>query len=140
MDPMESQATPSTTSPPSDPSSTARPVACLRCRHRRSYCSKDRPKCSRCRHGNYECIYEEGRKITVNETYLRLLEEKVKAYEGVPDPLSSRRKAAKGMLRRQRSAAGETGQENEIEDDQDLLEPFNKLSMGGASTSTWLAS
>ncbi|KAK3368442.1 hypothetical protein B0H63DRAFT_455222 [Podospora didyma] len=56
-------------SPPTSPEQTAaRPIACLRCPNRRSFCSKDKPKCSRCRDGNFECTYEEARKIAVNET------------------------------------------------------------------------
>ncbi|KAK1751030.1 fungal-specific transcription factor [Echria macrotheca] len=55
--------------------------SCLRCRNRRSFCSKDKPKCMRCREGGFECRYEEGRRVAVNESYLRGLQAKVKAYE-----------------------------------------------------------
>ncbi|KIW05348.1 uncharacterized protein PV09_03864 [Verruconis gallopava] len=58
-----------------------RPVACWKCRRRRSYCSKDYPKCSRCKENNLECVYPDGRKITVSESYLRSLEARVKAFE-----------------------------------------------------------
>ncbi|PSR85672.1 fungal-specific transcription factor domain-domain-containing protein [Coniella lustricola] len=58
-----------------------RPVACNTCRDRRSYCSKDRPKCTRCRIGRLDCVYETARKITINEAYLRELEAKVRYYE-----------------------------------------------------------
>ncbi|KAG8156334.1 hypothetical protein KVR01_013786 [Diaporthe batatas] len=50
--------------------SVIRPVACHRCRQRRSYCSKDRPKCARCQAAGFECVYEEARKITINEAFV----------------------------------------------------------------------
>lgn len=45
-------------------------VRCQRCRERRSYCSKDRPKCTRCQSSNLDCVYKEGRNITVSEAYV----------------------------------------------------------------------
>ncbi|KAK0706192.1 fungal-specific transcription factor [Lasiosphaeria miniovina] len=103
-------------SPPSSPEqAAARPIACLRCRNRRSYCSKEKPKCSRCRDGAFECIYEEARKIAVSESYLRALEAKVKAYEG--------------------SMADDNDEELEAEDDHVLLGPFTQLSIDKPSTS-----
>ncbi|KAF1931645.1 uncharacterized protein M421DRAFT_98754 [Didymella exigua CBS 183.55] len=68
---------------------SGRPVACSRCRQRRSGCSKERPQCSRCRDSGLDCIYEEARKITITENYLRDLEAKVKEYEGFKGPGSS---------------------------------------------------
>ncbi|UNI17869.1 Transcriptional activator [Purpureocillium takamizusanense] len=62
---------------------TSRPVACLHCRRRRSYCSKEKPTCSRCRDAGLECVYEGARKVLVNETYLRELEAKAKALDKV---------------------------------------------------------
>ncbi|GJN71218.1 transcriptional activator [Purpureocillium lilacinum] len=62
---------------------TSRPVACLHCRRRRSYCSKEKPTCSRCRDAGLECVYEGARKVLVNETYLRELEAKSKALDKV---------------------------------------------------------
>ncbi|KAK0634239.1 fungal-specific transcription factor [Bombardia bombarda] len=122
----------------------ARPVACLRCRNRRSYCSKDKPTCTRCRDGAFDCIYEEARKIAVNESYLRELEAKVKAYEGLAAP--SRHKGVPIP----RVAAEETRNSNininingnasinnndeQFEDDHILLEPFAQLSIDQPST------
>ncbi|KAH8777662.1 fungal-specific transcription factor [Diaporthe sp. PMI_573] len=68
-------------SPKGSEESVIRPVACHRCRQRRSYCSKDRPKCTRCAAAGFECVYEEARKITINEAYLRELENKVSRLE-----------------------------------------------------------
>ena len=56
---------------------------CLHCRRRRSYCSKEKPTCSRCRDAGLECVYEGARKVLVNETYLRELEAKSKALDKV---------------------------------------------------------
>jgi len=42
--------------------------SCLRCRNRRSFCSKEKPKCSRCREGAFECVYEEARRVAINES------------------------------------------------------------------------
>ncbi|KAK3371036.1 fungal-specific transcription factor [Lasiosphaeria ovina] len=120
-------------SPPSSPEqAAARPVACLRCRNRRSYCSKEKPKCSRCRDGAFECIYEEARKIAVNESYLRALEAKVKAYEG-SFPLT--RGTAHAVPIRGRSMADDNDEELEAEDDHILLGPFTQLSIDKPSTS-----
>ncbi|KAL3951816.1 hypothetical protein ACCO45_013533 [Purpureocillium lilacinum] len=52
-------------------------------RRRRSYCSKEKPTCSRCRDAGLECVYEGARKVLVNETYLRELEAKSKALDKV---------------------------------------------------------
>jgi proline utilization trans-activator len=41
----------------------------LQCRKRRSGCSKDRPRCSRCRDNGLDCIYEENVKVLVTEKY-----------------------------------------------------------------------
>ncbi|KPM38676.1 hypothetical protein AK830_g7874 [Neonectria ditissima] len=88
---MASLATPS--SQASDCAST-RPVACLHCRQRRSYCSKEKPACSRCRDNGMQCTYEETRKILVNESYLRDLERKARAHDAAfsqpPEPASNR--------------------------------------------------
>ncbi|KAJ6441178.1 C6 transcription factor [Purpureocillium lavendulum] len=58
-----------------------RHLRCLHCRRRRSYCSKEKPACSRCRDAGLECVYEGARKVLVNETYLRELEAKAKALD-----------------------------------------------------------
>ncbi|KAH0020670.1 hypothetical protein KCU78_g6377, partial [Aureobasidium melanogenum] len=84
------------TSPLSE-SNLSRPVACKRCRGRRTYCSKEQPICASCREGNHECVYESGRKIVVSESYLRDLEAKLKSYEAnsataAPQPSSVSRK------------------------------------------------
>ncbi|KAH0383327.1 hypothetical protein KCU89_g17414, partial [Aureobasidium melanogenum] len=73
------------TSPLSE-SNLSRPVACKRCRGRRTYCSKEQPICASCREGNHECVYESGRKIVVSESYLRDLEAKLKSYEANSAP------------------------------------------------------
>ncbi|KAH0290669.1 hypothetical protein M436DRAFT_71081 [Aureobasidium namibiae CBS 147.97] len=74
------------TSPVSE-SNLTRPVACKRCRGRRTYCSKEQPICATCKEGNHQCIYETGRKIAVSESYLRDLETRLKSYEAVvPQP------------------------------------------------------
>lgn len=41
---------------------------CHRCRERRSYCSKDRPKCTRCQAGNFKCSYVVSRSVTIKES------------------------------------------------------------------------
>lgn len=56
-------------------------LRCMNCRQRRSYCSKEKPTCSRCRDSRLTCIYEGARKILVNESYLRELEAKAKALD-----------------------------------------------------------
>ncbi|POR32016.1 Uncharacterized protein TPAR_07755, partial [Tolypocladium paradoxum] len=102
------------------------PCRCLRCRQRRSYCSKEKPSCSRCRDGGLTCVYEGARKILVNESYLRELEAKAKALdEALAQPRASN--TAKG-----RSAAHD--EEEDFEDEQPLLEPFTQLSLGKPST------
>lgn len=47
-----------------------RPTACIKCRQRRAFCSKERPKCSRCQANSLECVYLEGRKISVSEQFV----------------------------------------------------------------------
>ncbi|KAF3763308.1 hypothetical protein M406DRAFT_262434, partial [Cryphonectria parasitica EP155] len=98
-------------------------IRCNRCRDRRSYCSKDRPKCTRCQAGRFKCVYETARKITVSEAYLRRLEAKVKFYEGT------------------RTASVRSSsfheEDDEIEDDLLLPEEFTQLSVESPrSTST----
>ncbi|KAK3386778.1 fungal-specific transcription factor [Podospora didyma] len=114
-------------SPPSSPETAAvRPVACLRCRNRRSFCSKEKPKCNRCREGGHACIYEEARKVAINESYLRALEAKVKAYEGLSRPQN------RDNLR------SRIEDDNEFEDEEDehtLLAPFTQLAIDRPSTS-----
>ncbi|KAH7169948.1 fungal-specific transcription factor [Dactylonectria macrodidyma] len=108
---------------------TTRPVACLHCRQRRSYCSKERPTCSRCRDNGMDCSYEEARKILVNESYLRELERKARAHDAAT---SQSQEAAASRIR------------TSLEDDEDdfilegqhpLLEPFTQLSVDKPSTS-----
>ncbi|KAK3320463.1 fungal-specific transcription factor [Cercophora scortea] len=109
-------------STPEHPS--VRPVACLRCRKRRSYCSKEKPTCERCRDGPFNCIYEEARKIIVNETYLRRLEAKVKAYEvtiTATTPCDDDYE--------------DDDDYEQLEDDHVLLGPFTQLSIDKPSTS-----
>ncbi|KAK3680420.1 fungal-specific transcription factor [Podospora appendiculata] len=114
-EPTLSSPSPSTPEHPS-----VRPVACLRCRNRRSYCSKEKPTCSRCREGPFNCKYEEARKITVNETYLRKLEAKVKAYEATAPSEDN---------------GDDDGDYEQLEDDHVLLGPFTQLSIDKPSTS-----
>ncbi|KAB5518176.1 fungal-specific transcription factor [Coniochaeta sp. 2T2.1] len=130
---MASSTSPAPSSVSGSEPASVRPVACLRCRQRRSYCSKTRPQCSRCRDAGFECIYEEARKITVNESYLRLLEEKVKAYEGAPDTVTRERAVAGPSRTRGGDEYG--GNDEEIEDEHPLLEPFNQLTVDRLSTS-----
>lgn len=120
-------ATRGTPSSQTGESSTSRPVACLHCRQRRSYCSKERPSCSRCRDGGMNCTYEEARKILVNETYLRELERKARAHDAA---CSQSRELGMGKAR------------NSFDDDEDdfeyehpLLEPFTQLGVDKPSTS-----
>ncbi|KAM7211540.1 fungal-specific transcription factor [Rhypophila decipiens] len=140
-------------SPPDHPS--VRPVACLLCRGRKSQCSKDKPMCDRCRKHGLECVYEEARKITVNELYLRELEGKVKRYESTlaerlknSERLSYERNI-KGPGRRtarpravttsHHSASGRDcirqESDEQVEDDHVLLGPFTQLSLERPSTS-----
>ncbi|PNY21849.1 Zn(2)-Cys(6) zinc finger domain protein [Tolypocladium capitatum] len=106
---------------------TSRPVACLHCRQRRSYCSKEKPSCSRCRDGGLPCVYEGARKMLVNESYLRELEAKAKALDAA---LAQPRAASAG---KGRNAAHD--EEEDFEDEQPLLEPFTQLSLENPSTS-----
>ncbi|KAF6827200.1 C6 transcription factor (fungal specific transcription factor) [Colletotrichum musicola] len=108
---------------------SSRPVACLNCRQRRSYCSKEKPTCSRCRDGGLTCAYEETRKITVTESYLRELEAKAKAY----DESIARQSQAATIAKSHRNPADEN--DDEFEDAYPLLEPFNQLSVHKPSTS-----
>ncbi|KJZ71698.1 hypothetical protein HIM_08895 [Hirsutella minnesotensis 3608] len=105
---------------------SSRPVACLHCRQRRSYCSKEKPSCSRCRDGGLTCVYEGARKILVNESYLRQLEAKAKALEAA---LAQSTSSGQG----QQTALPEG--EEEFEDGQPLLEPFTQLSLERPPTS-----
>jgi hypothetical protein len=70
-------------------------------------------------------------------SYLRLLEEKVKAYEGAPDTVT-RARAMAGPSRR--TTSDEYANEEEIEDEHPLLEPFNELTLDRLSTSMCTAS
>ncbi|KAL0934024.1 C6 transcription factor (fungal specific transcription factor) [Colletotrichum truncatum] len=122
-------ATASVSSSQAVDSGNTRPVACLNCRQRRSYCSKEKPTCSRCRDSNLNCTYEETRKITITESYLRELEAKAKAYD-------------ESLLLQAQSAVNTKSQRNpgdendeEFEDAHPLLEPFNQLSVHKPSTS-----
>ncbi|TPX14760.1 uncharacterized protein E0L32_005155 [Thyridium curvatum] len=119
----------STNSPTSTISDTTsvRPVACLRCRQRRSGCSKERPQCSRCRDSGFECVYEEARKITINESYLRELEAKVKEYEALKADQVQTQSAPVQVPMRTRPF--NVSDDEEIEDKLPLLEPFNHLSV-----------
>lgn len=98
-----------------------RPVACHKCRQRRSYCSKDRPKCTRCDAAGFECVYEEARKITINEAYLRELEAKV-----------SRLEAAHGAVQNESSSSEASDRPNGLNENDDhiiLPEAFSELSL-----------
>ncbi|KAJ0104007.1 Proline utilization trans-activator [Diaporthe amygdali] len=105
-----------------------RPVACHRCRQRRSYCSKDRPQCTRCEAGGFDCVYEEARKITVNEAYLRDLEAKVKAYEDAHPRLAPKPSAAHVPIQSSNLAELMDGVE-EPDDQIRLPEAFSELSL-----------
>ncbi|KAH8888416.1 hypothetical protein GQ53DRAFT_238696 [Thozetella sp. PMI_491] len=120
-------------SPPADSSASEspalRPIACLRCRNRRSYCSKEKPKCSRCRSGNFKCVYEESRKLHINESYLRNLEAKAKAYD---ESVSKSGPSAPMPTGEPRGYPQE--RDDESEDDNVLLGPFTQLSIHRPST------
>ncbi|KAH0491803.1 hypothetical protein TgHK011_003211 [Trichoderma gracile] len=103
---------------------TSRPVACMNCRQRRSYCSKEKPTCSRCRDARLTCIYEGARKILVNESYLRELEAKARALDSMQPGSSS-------AAHRHRN----NDEDDDFEDEQPLLEPFTQLSLDNVSTS-----
>ncbi|PHH70901.1 hypothetical protein CDD83_5318 [Cordyceps sp. RAO-2017] len=109
---------------------SSRPVACLHCRQRRSYCSKEKPSCSRCRDGGLTCVYEGARKILVNESYLRQLEAKAKALEAA---LAQSRAASGGSGRGGRTATRDD--DEDFEDEPPLLEPFTLLSLDRPLTS-----
>ncbi|KAF5483855.1 Proline utilization trans-activator [Colletotrichum fructicola] len=115
-------------------SNNTRPVACLNCRQRRSYCSKEKPTCSRCRDSNLICSYEETRKITVTEAHLRELEWKAKAYDEL---LTRQSQNTQGQTIPGAKLKGVSTEENdeEFEDAHPLLEPFNQLSVHKPSTS-----
>lgn len=69
----------------------------------------------------------------MNESYLRILEDKVKAYEGVPDTVTKNRRST-GPSRRQ-TREEEFESDEEIEDEHPLLESFNQMSVDRLSTS-----
>jgi hypothetical protein len=69
-------------------------------------------------------------------SYLRILEEKVKAYEGAPDTVT-RNRAVAGPSRR--GTGEDYVNDEEIEDEHPLLEPFNQLTVDRLSTSTCAA-
>ncbi|KAK3343419.1 fungal-specific transcription factor [Lasiosphaeria hispida] len=111
---------PSTSPAPSSPENpSVRMVACLRCRYRRSKCTKEKPKCERCRGGNLECVYEEARRVAVNEASLRALQAQVRAYE----ELLGRRGSPLAID----MAADDD--ELEVEDDHILIGPFTQLNI-----------
>lgn len=109
-----------------------RPVACHRCRQRRSYCSKDRPKCTRCTAGGFDCVYEEARKITINEAYLRHLEAKVKAYEEAEPRLRAGGVPISARFRTSVVA----DEDDEFEDDIRLPEAFTQLNVESPGNSS----
>ncbi|KAK0705699.1 fungal-specific transcription factor domain-containing protein [Lasiosphaeris hirsuta] len=116
---------PSTPLAPSSPENpSVRMVACLRCRFRRSKCTKDKPRCERCRDGNLECVYESGRKVAVNEASLRALQAQVRAYE----ELLGRRGPS---LATDAAAADDNDDDDEleVEDDHVLIGPFTQLTI-----------
>lgn len=70
--------------------------------------------------------------VLTHGSYLRLLEEKVKAYEGAPDTVT-RSRAVAGPSRR--TTSDEYANDEEFEDEHPLLEPFNQLTVDRVSTS-----
>lgn len=84
-------------------------------------------------------MYEEGRKVTVNESYLRLLEDKVRTYEGVPT--ARHRTVQIGKGKRRVGAVPDDSEaltdEEGIEGEHPLQEPFNQLTMDQTSTSRY---
>ncbi|PHH79745.1 hypothetical protein CDD82_2202 [Ophiocordyceps australis] len=131
---------------------SSRPVACLHCRQRRSYCSKEKPSCSRCRDGGLKCVYEGSRKILVNESsvtarlYLRELEAKARALEALPQPMQIQVKGRSDSGARA-SGSGDLGDEDKEDssdssdsadddfgDEQPLLEPFTQLHLDRPSS------
>ncbi|KAL6703645.1 Transcriptional activator [Coniothyrium glycines] len=115
---------------------TSRPLACLRCRERRSGCSKERPQCSRCQKGRFECVYEETRKISINEPYLRELEAKAKGYDALVSDQAQSSPAAVPHW-------PQPPVYDDFEDDEDrlpLIEPFTHLSVSqpGCSPSSFI--
>ncbi|KAM5344339.1 hypothetical protein ACJ41O_012876 [Fusarium nematophilum] len=113
--------------PQSPETLSSRPIACRNCRQRRSYCSKEKPTCSRCRENSLTCSYEETRKITISESYLRELESKAKAYE---DALDERRRS-----RESKSVGPGDDTDEEFGDEHAFLEPFTQLSLDKPSSS-----
>ncbi|KAH7140439.1 fungal-specific transcription factor [Dactylonectria estremocensis] len=110
-----------------DQQGSSRPIACLNCRQRRSYCSKETPTCSRCHKKSLTCSYEETRKITISESCLRELESKAKAYE---DAIHKRKRSGAS---RSRSASDET--DGDFGDEHSFLKPFTQLSVNKPSSS-----
>ncbi|PKS11985.1 hypothetical protein jhhlp_001281 [Lomentospora prolificans] len=124
----------------------SRPVACLNCRNRRSYCSKDKPSCSRCIENELVCVYEGTRKVLVTEAYLRELQAKAWAYESSGDLKADscaiiENNVASEQSPEGTSVAGYSEREEEDEDEEDfgdgrqLLEPFTQLTLDKLSTS-----
>ncbi|KAK4445132.1 proline utilization trans-activator [Podospora aff. communis PSN243] len=128
---MAPSPTPSPASPASPEAAARRAVACLRCRHRRSYCSKDKPACTTCLKSASECIYEQGRRVPVLESSFRRLQAKVKAYEELLGPIQAAQVSAQT---RPAVPIRTEDSDEEFEDGQDLLEPFTQLSIDKPST------
>ncbi|KAJ2977940.1 hypothetical protein NQ176_g4087 [Zarea fungicola] len=127
---------------------TLRPVACLNCRNRRSYCSKDKPSCSRCRDSGLLCVYEGARKVLVNEAYLRELERKAKAIDSEREHVVTGEQelttettenlgaTATPIPIKYKGTTNTNEEEDEdFEDEEPLLESFNHLSLYQPSTS-----
>ncbi|KAL1892399.1 Transcriptional activator [Sporothrix stenoceras] len=65
--------------PPPEP----KPRACRECKRQKIYCSKDKPKCERCKAKGLLCDYSGAKMIPVNEEKLRYLKAKLKRYEEI---------------------------------------------------------
>ncbi|EJT82476.1 C6 transcription factor [Gaeumannomyces tritici R3-111a-1] len=130
-------SSPDTASPSLPESAAVRPIACNECRRRHTSCTRDRPRCQRCREVSLDCIYEEGgRNITVKEQYLRDLEFKAKAYDDALAAASSQGPASVPIPARSRPPAPSAVDEDDEEtvDGNALLEVFRRMDFHDAES------
>ncbi|KAL1301410.1 hypothetical protein AAFC00_005669 [Neodothiora populina] len=116
--------------------SRSQPLACLRCRQKRSFCSKDRPTCLACREKALECIYPEGRKVTVLASYLHDLELRLKRYEA-----ASKSTSAGSTQDQDTSCPRETSEDNIEDKDLEvnpLMEDFATLIVSSSGKPQYL--
>ncbi|KAL8369673.1 hypothetical protein RB595_000148 [Gaeumannomyces hyphopodioides] len=130
-------SSPDAVSPSLPESAAVRPIACNECRRRHTSCTRDRPRCQRCREVSLDCVYEEGgRNITVKEQYLRDLELKAKAYDDALAAASSQGLASVPITTKSRPPVPSAVDEDDEEtvDGNALLEVFRRMDFHDAES------